>query len=161
MSKFDDLTELAGLPLTRDDCAQFCDCWKRLDSEATGKLAINKVPELLSLLKAEVRELGYNDLADEEPIDLRELRLPELPDGKFCKFLLAEEDVPELNSIAVGGGVTPKADAAATVDGADPATQHLVGFGVLAGLPDDNRVVHFNEILCVCCISSVPLGKAR
>jgi hypothetical protein len=96
MSKFDDLTELAGLPITSEDCDSFVACWQVYDKDATGKiLTRTQLPQLLKLLETgipdegvpHVRTLAREELAGEEDIDPRELRLPEIPDGKFSRFL--------------------------------------------------------------------------
>eukprot|EP01043_Picozoa_sp_COSAG02_P047092 COSAG02_NODE_4477_length_5322_cov_8.823090_2_plen_1152_part_00 len=96
MSKFDDLTELAGLPITKEDCDNFVACWQSFDKDATGIINTREqLPKLLKLLETgipeddvpHVRALAREEMAGEEEIDPRELRLPELPDGKFSRFL--------------------------------------------------------------------------
>jgi hypothetical protein len=66
------------------------------DKDATGKiLTRTQLPQLLKLLETgipdegvpHVRTLAREELAGEEDIDPRELRLPEIPDGKFSRFL--------------------------------------------------------------------------
>eukprot|EP01043_Picozoa_sp_COSAG02_P025790 COSAG02_NODE_1462_length_12490_cov_71.373820_8_plen_1201_part_00 len=96
MSKFDDLTELAGLPITTEDCENFVACWQVFDKDATGIINTREqLPKLLKLLETgipedgvpHVRTLAREEMAGEEDIDPRELRLPEMPDGKFSRFL--------------------------------------------------------------------------
>ena len=102
MSKFDDLTQLAGLPITNDDCSNFVTCWQRFDNEATGLMPVKELPELFALMETgdpehklpPVRALAREELAGEGPIDPRELRLPESPDGKFSRFLVDSTQAP-------------------------------------------------------------------
>ena len=96
MSKFDDLTQLAGLPITKDDCDNFVACWQVFDKDAEGKINTREqLPKLLKLLETgipeedvpHVRALAWEEMAGEEEIDPRELRLPEVPTGTFSRFL--------------------------------------------------------------------------
>ena len=96
MSKFDDLTRLAGLPITKDDCDNFVLCWQVFDKDAEGKINTREqLPKLLKLLETgipeegvqHVRALAREEMAGEEEIDPRELRLPEVPTGTFSRFL--------------------------------------------------------------------------
>jgi hypothetical protein len=87
MSKFDDLNELAGLPVTHADMVGFVEQWKKLDPGADGVIRRSQLPALIASLN---RDIGYNELAGEDPVDPHELRLPELPSGKFSQFLVRE-----------------------------------------------------------------------
>ena len=106
MSKFDDLTELAGLPITNEDCENFISCWKIFDPEAKGVMKTRQLPELFQLLEtgdpeagiAHVRALAREAMAGEEPIDPRELRMPEMPDGKFSRFLVDADEAPSFET---------------------------------------------------------------
>jgi Ca2+-binding EF-hand superfamily protein len=94
MSKFDQLSKLAGMPVTHADMHAVVERWKKFDNHATGMMPLDQLPELLEGLP---REIGYNDLADEEAIDPKEMRLPLLLDGSFSGFLVTEvEMTPEV-----------------------------------------------------------------
>ena len=67
-----------------------------VDPEAEGTISTREdLPKLLKLLETgipekgipHVRTLAREEMAGEEDIDPRELRLPELPDGTFSRFL--------------------------------------------------------------------------
>ena len=78
---------------------EFAEVWKVYDPSATGMLdddedsesrkdkgltADQKIQKLLADLPLSI---GFNELADEEPIKLTEMRLVELPDGSMSRFL--------------------------------------------------------------------------
>lgn len=67
-----------ALPVTSADLDEFRAAWSQIDPAATGMISGNEVPRLLAALP---RHLGFDELAGEDEISLRELRLPDLPDG--------------------------------------------------------------------------------
>ena len=76
MAKFDELSKLAGMPITHEDMVQFVEVWCAFDAHAEGTVPLAQLPELLAMLP---KEIGYNELADEDAIEPTELRLPLRP----------------------------------------------------------------------------------
>ena len=73
MSKFDQLSKLAGMPVTHADMHAVVHAWAAFDSHAVGSMPLKQLPQLLAMLP---KEIGHNKLADEDAIDPTELRLP-------------------------------------------------------------------------------------
>ena len=67
-----------ALPITSADLDKFRAAWSEIDPAATGMISGDQVPQLLAALP---RHLGFDELAGEDQISVRELRLPDLPDG--------------------------------------------------------------------------------
>ena len=47
--------------------------WAAFDSHAVGSMPLKQLPQLLAMLP---KEIGHNELADEDAIDPTEMRLP-------------------------------------------------------------------------------------
>ena len=87
LQSFEDLSSAAGLPITLAHIEQFEDAWKKLDPMATGWIAQNDLKSLFDDLPPQV---GMDTLADEGDFEPRFLRLIEMPNGDFSRYLLGE-----------------------------------------------------------------------
>jgi Ca2+-binding EF-hand superfamily protein len=102
LAKFEELTQLNALAVTKAELDAFVDAWKVIDNNAEGKMPVSRVPELLAALP---RALGFDRLAGEEAIRLHELRLPERDDGRLSRFVVAgEEPMQMIKGASQDGG---------------------------------------------------------
>ena len=92
LQSFEDLSSAAGLPITLAHIRAFEDSWKKFDPLATGWIPQGDLEELFEDLP---REVGMDEIAGELPFDATHLRLIELPNGDFSRFLLgaSQEEV--------------------------------------------------------------------
>ena len=94
MGKFGELTTLAGLTVNHHDTYEYRKLWAGTDVTASGHIPLSELPSFLRHLP---RSMSFDYLADEEAIDPRELRLPELPhNGRFCGFLIEANNFGDL-----------------------------------------------------------------
>ena len=146
LQKFEDLTTAAGLPVTVQHMEDFCTAWQKYDPDGDGWILLT---DLAPLTKSLSRQIGYDPLAGEHPIDLAELRLPPLPNGEFSRFLL------DPRALAIAKGLPPPAaDGAAAAGGADPedsAAAAESGGGSGSDEDENADVVNFDELLYACC----------
>ena len=102
LAKFEQLSQLNALPVTKSELDAFVAAWRDIDVDADGKIPVSQVPELLTALP---RAIGYDQLAGEDPIKLHELRLPERDDGRLSRFVVAsEEPVKMVAGVPDAGG---------------------------------------------------------
>jgi Ca2+-binding EF-hand superfamily protein len=94
LQSFEDLSRAAGLPITLAHINQYEDSWKKFDPMATGWMPQSKLTELFDDLPPQV---GMDELAEEGDFEPKYLRLIELPNGDFSRYLLGEtfEEVRE------------------------------------------------------------------
>ena len=87
LQSFEHLSDAAGLPITLAHIAAFEAKWQKYDPRATGWIALKDIEALFADLPPQV---GMDELAGEPQFDARYLRLIELPDGNFSRYLLGE-----------------------------------------------------------------------
>jgi hypothetical protein len=87
LQSFEQLSDAAGLPITLAHIEQFELCWQKYDPRATGWIAAE---HLRGLFDALPRHIGMDELAGEPDFDDRSFRLVDLPDGRFSRYLLGE-----------------------------------------------------------------------
>jgi hypothetical protein len=94
LQSFEDLSRAAGLPITLAHINQYEDSWKKFDPMATGWMPQSKLTQLFDDLPPQV---GMDELAEEGDFEPKYLRLIELPNGDFSRYLLGEtfEEVRE------------------------------------------------------------------
>ena len=78
LAKYEELSEMDALPITVHHLKAFRDAWKKVDPAAKRWVDDEDMQRLLNQLP---RQIGFDDLNGEDEIQLKGLRLPNLPDG--------------------------------------------------------------------------------
>jgi Ca2+-binding EF-hand superfamily protein len=90
LQSFEDLTNAAGLPITLADISSFAHVWKQYDPLAEGWIDLRDLPDLFAALPPRVGVDRFDPLAGDLAFDPMQLRLPELPEGQFSRYLMGE-----------------------------------------------------------------------
>jgi Ca2+-binding EF-hand superfamily protein len=161
LQKFHDISAAAALPVTLDNLHRFVDVWAKYDPGASGCISRDDLP---ALVEAMPRQLGIDTLSTsgDAIVEYDELRLPPLPNGDFCKMLLANTEAHD--PMAQSSEVHRPADSTATDAG--PECIPPVSGGAGQGTPtaqanpidtfDGNstpggRMLNFYEVLYAMC----------
>ena len=81
---------------------RYADLWAQYDPGCDGFIKIEQAAAMCKLLPS---SLGYNPAMGEDRLSLAELRLPEMPSGSFCRFLVYTDQ--ENVSVEVRGEEDP------------------------------------------------------
>lgn len=84
LAKYEELSEMDALPVTVHHLNAFRDAWKVIDPAAHRWVRGEDMQRLLDQLP---RQIGFDDLNGEDEIQLKDLRLPNLPDGAKGNFV--------------------------------------------------------------------------
>lgn len=78
LAKYEEMSELDSLPITSLDLNKFRKLWTSYDPSATRWITDVQLEELFTKLD---KHIGYDELAGEETLETKEMRLPDLPNG--------------------------------------------------------------------------------
>ena len=125
LQSFEDLTMAAGLPITLAHVNQFEEAWKKFDPMGTGWIPMEHLTALFNDLPPQV---GMDELAEEGDFEPKFLRLIELPNGDFSRYLLGDT-FDEVHEATTEQGVLDRIRRISDFVWDTPAKQRSKGLG--------------------------------
>ena len=115
LQRFEAINTAAGLPVTIAHMEAFAQVWQTFDPDGTGWIDLTDLQDFLDNINLP-RQIGYDPLAGEDPIEFGELRMPPLPSGDFSRFLL------DPAKLAIANGEEPIEEESPSPEGDSPSS---------------------------------------